>query len=112
MAIGFQSTRETLYLAKGADFIHVLSAPSGTPYPSGFTAKIEILSSSGTVLATWTPTTATTTAVSWNVQSGTATVGVDAVLAAGANKFKLYAIFPGSPTDDYLWYSGRISATT
>lgn len=111
MAIGFAPTKETLNLSLHADFIHVLSAPSGSPFPASFTAKIEVLAADYTVIATWTPATATTTAITWNIQSNTAVTGVDAVIAASAKKFRLYAIFPSTPTDDYLWYAGSIKIT-
>lgn len=107
MAIGFTPTKETLVLSLHADFIHKITAPASDPFPASFTAKIEILSGS-TVLATWTPTSATTTEVKWNIQSNTATTGVDAIIAAAPKTFRLYAIFPSTPTDDYLWYFGQI----
>lgn len=108
MAIGFAPTREILYLSLHADFIHILSAPAGDPFPSAFTAKIEILKKDGTVLATWAPVGITTTALTWNIQYSTATTGVDAVIAAGAARFRLYGVFPSAPTDEYLWYVGSI----
>jgi hypothetical protein len=108
VAIGFAPAKETLNLSLHADFIHVLSAPPGSPFPASFTAKIEILAADYTVIATWNPTVTSTTAITWNIQSNTAVTGVDAVIASGAKKFRLYAIFPSTPTDDYLWYAGSI----
>lgn len=116
--IGFQDKAEEkipLILSRGtADFIHVLAAPSGTPFPTGFTGKILLyLSQTAAVaapdapLATWNPTTVSTTQLIWNIQHGTAT-GPDAMITAGAGWYRLYVNFPVVPTDDYLWYFGPV----
>lgn len=108
MSIGFVPTRDTLYLSTGVDFIHYIDAPAGSPYPSGFTARILVQARDGTTIATWSASTTSTSSVGWKIQSDTTTTGVDAVIAAGAAKFKLIATFPPSPTDDYLWFYGLV----
>lgn len=109
MALGHTPTKDTLQLSQHADFIHRLAAPGSSPYPADFTARIEILTHTYGLITTWNPVASSAEEVAWNVQADIAVTGVDAVIAAGAKKFRLYAIFPSSPTDDYLWYFGQIN---
>ncbi|QTF81847.1 hypothetical protein SEA_GUEY18_62 [Gordonia phage Guey18] len=110
---GYTPQKATLILSPGADFIHTITPTEGT-FPTGMTASIKLYArGSDTVLATWDGTVSSGQ-ISWTIQSGTPTTGVDAMYAAGAAKFRLYITFdtdPGGSTNDqdFLWYAGSVS---
>ncbi|QGF20282.1 hypothetical protein SEA_SIXAMA_103 [Gordonia phage Sixama] len=103
ITFGNKPLKATMYLSQDADFIHDIE-PKSDAFPAGMEAWFDILSVSGTVLATW-PGVVTSNKITWNVQFDAAD-GVNSV--AGASRFRLYMRLDEDPTQEYLWYSGSI----
>lgn len=103
MSLGRSPATEDLTLTAGADFEHVLTPD--TAYPAGMSARIAFFASAETdadELTSWSATTATTSEVSWRIESEVA----DTISAH--TYYRLYAIFAGSPTLERCWFRGRV----
>lgn len=101
--LGRKPISTPLILSAGADFELVLTPATG--YPSGIDARIALYATDATdavELDSWSATVATTSEISWRIESEVA----DTIPAQSV--YRLFAIFPETPTLERCWYRGRV----
>lgn len=102
--LGHDPEIEPLILTAGADYELVLNPETGT-YPIGMTGRISFYAASATDAAeidSWDSTTATTSELSWRIESEVAD------LIPKGLYYRLYAIFDETPTLERCWYRGKV----
>lgn len=102
--LGRDPVVKPLILSAGADYELVLEPETGT-YPVGMTGRIGFYATADTDAAeidSWDSTTATTSELSWRVESEVADEIPKGLF------YRLYAIFDETPTLERCWYRGKV----
>lgn len=102
--LGFKPERSTLILSTGADFILDLVPENDSWWPEGTVSHINLLSSAGSVIDTWTPAAVSEGVITYIVDAD------DADLIPDKSKFRLYIAYSEEePQLDYLRYYGQVA---
>lgn len=97
---------EKLILTAGADFTYRANAAAGETIPTGTTASIKIYPDNKTATAptaTWAASAVTGGYIEWLIQS------TQADLIPDRSFYRLYVVYPETPTLEHCWYRGTVS---
>jgi hypothetical protein len=97
---------EKLILTSGADFTYRANAAAGETIPTSTTAMIGFYpdqDTGTTPIALWPATAVTGAYIEWLVQSD------EADDIPGDAFFRLYVVYPETPTLEHCWYRGKVA---
>jgi|SRR5690606_8883150 len=103
---GHVPAKESLVLTLGADFVHKFKKqPNDPDIPAGTTARIELYSSADTTdtIDIWDAVLVDTDEVYFRIES------TETDLIPNRAHYRLYVVFPDTPTLDMCWVYGDVS---
>ncbi|MGW1740021.1 LtfC-like domain-containing protein [Nocardia sp. NPDC001965] len=103
---GDEPIRESLTLTLGADFVHRYRPAVGETIPDGTTAYIALYpkgqKNTLTSIAEWSAVLVDSDAIEFRVESE------DADEIPDKAHYRLYVVYPDTPTLDQCWYVGEV----
>jgi|SRR5690606_4831252 len=103
---GHEPSKEPLVLTLGADFVHRYQKAATDPdIPAGTTARIELYSSKDTTetIAVWNASLVDTDVIAFRIESE------QTDLIPNRAHYRLYVVYPETPTLDMCWFYGDVS---